>query len=155
MFSIRSTSVEQTEQFGELVASYLTCGDVIAMFGGLGMGKTAFVRGLAKGRNLSAEVSSPTFALVHDYGGNPPLVHFDMYRISSWDDLYSTGFFDYLDAGAICAVEWSENIAGALPDNAIHLTFERTEDSERIITVSGEESRIRNWESLFKNIPDI
>lgn len=88
---------------------------MLALFGGLGMGKTAFVRGLAAGRGLEAEVSSPTFALVHEYGGQPPLVHFDMYRVTGWDDLYSTGFFDYIDAGCILAVEWSENVEGALP----------------------------------------
>lgn len=72
----------------------------MALYGGLGMGKTAFVRGLAAGLGIQAEVSSPTFALVHDYGGSPPLIHFDMYRISGWEDLYTTGFFDYLEAAA-------------------------------------------------------
>ena len=101
------------------------------------MGKTAFVRGMAAGLGLDCtQVSSPTFALVNDYGGNPPLVHFDMYRINSWEDLYSTGFFDYLDAGAVLAVEWSENIENALPEQAIRVTFSRISDNQRQIDMN-------------------
>ena len=95
-----SHSVEETEAFGAALAPALHSGAVLALFGGMGMGKTALVRGIARGMGLTAPVSSPTFALVHDYGGTPPLVHFDMYRVSGWDDLYSTGFFDYLASGA-------------------------------------------------------
>ena len=121
-------SAAETEALGAAVGRALTGGAVLALFGGLGMGKTAFVRGLAAGRGLEAEVSSPTFALVHEYGGQPPLVHFDMYRVTGWDDLYSTGFFDYIDAGCILAVEWSENVEGALPEEALRLRFARRED---------------------------
>lgn len=130
-----SHSVDETEYLGERIGQAVRSGGVLAMFGGMGMGKTAIVRGIARGMGLSAEVSSPTFALVNDYGGRPALVHFDMYRIENWGDLYTTGFFDYLDAGALLAVEWSENIEGALPEEAVRLTFERTGDNERIITV--------------------
>lgn len=128
-----SDSVEKTEQYGEQLAKELKAGDVVAMFGGMGMGKTQLVRGIARGLGLDAEVSSPTFALVHDYGGVPPLVHFDMYRISGWEDLYSTGFFDYQEAGAILAVEWSENVENALPSNAIRLYFTRVDENTRQI----------------------
>ena len=128
-----SDSVEMTEKYGEKLAKELKAGAVIAMFGGMGMGKTQLVRGIARGLGLDAEVSSPTFALVHDYGGDPPLVHFDMYRISGWEDLYSTGFFDYQEAGAILAVEWSENVENALPADAIRLYFTRVDDTTRQI----------------------
>lgn len=127
----------ETEQLGARLAKALDNGGVVAMFGGLGMGKTAFTRGMAVGRGIDAEVSSPTFALVQDYGGKPPLVHFDMYRIDTWEDLYATGFFEYIDMGAILAVEWSEQIAGALPDDAIRVTFERLSDTDRRITIEG------------------
>ncbi len=130
-------SVIETEQLGAKLARAMDNGGVVAMFGGLGMGKTAFVRGMADGRGIDAEVSSPTFALVQDYGGKPPLVHFDMYRIETWDDLYATGFFDYIDMGAILAVEWSEQIEGALPDDVVRVTFERLSDEERRITIEG------------------
>lgn len=126
-------SATETEALGAAVGRALTGGAVLALFGGLGMGKTAFVRGLAAGRGLEAEVSSPTFALVHEYGGQPPLVHFDMYRVTGWDDLYSTGFFDYIDAGCILAVEWSENVEGALPEEALRFRLARREDGAREI----------------------
>ena len=126
-------SAAETEALGAAVGRALTGGAVLALFGGLGMGKTAFVRGLAAGRGLEAKVSSPTFALVHEYGGQPPLVHFDMYRVTGWDDLYSTGFFDYIDAGCILAVEWSENVEGALPEEALRFRFARREDGAREI----------------------
>ena len=129
----RSESVLMTEEYGRRLAAELRSGTVLALFGGMGMGKTALVRGIAAGLELSAEVSSPTFALVHDYGGNPPLVHFDMYRVTGWEDLYSTGFFDYLDAGAIIVVEWSENILSALPEDAIRLQFTRVDENTRLI----------------------
>ncbi len=126
-------SVAETEAVGEELAKALCGGQVLALFGGMGMGKTAFVRGLARGLQLSAEVSSPTFALVHDYGGNPPLVHFDMYRINSWDDLLTTGYYDYLDAGAILVIEWSENIEAALPEDALRLRISAPDEATRII----------------------
>ena len=139
MFNIITKSAPETEEFAERFAKKLPGdGAVIALYGGLGMGKTAFVRGLAKGLGLNTEVTSPTFALVHDYGGKPPLYHFDMYRVESWDSLYSTGFFDYLDNGAYLAVEWSENIENILPDSRIDVTVERHGgDNERMITVKG------------------
>ncbi|MBQ4332857.1 MAG: tRNA (adenosine(37)-N6)-threonylcarbamoyltransferase complex ATPase subunit type 1 TsaE [Clostridia bacterium] len=129
----RSESLAMTEEYGRKLAESLTAGTVVALYGGMGMGKTALVRGVAAGLGLEAEVSSPTFALVHDYGGQPPLVHFDMYRVSGWEDLYSTGFFDYLDAGAILIVEWSEHIENALPADAIRLRLQRVDDCTRLI----------------------
>lgn len=132
-FPVESHSVEETECIGAALSAELTGGTVLALYGGLGMGKTALVRGIARGLGLSAAVSSPTFALVHDYGGQPPLVHFDMYRVSGWEDLYTTGFFDYLEAGAILVVEWSENIENALPPDALRLRIEApTETTRRI-----------------------
>jgi tRNA threonylcarbamoyladenosine biosynthesis protein TsaE len=121
---IVTNSVQETENVGFNLAQKLVPGDVVAFYGGLGAGKTAFVRGLSLGLEITDDVSSPTFALVHEYRGKIPLVHFDMYRVNSWDDLYSTGFFDYLESGAILAIEWSENIENALPDNAIKVKIE-------------------------------
>lgn len=135
MKTIITHSPAETEQVGRELSASLQSGRVVALFGDLGMGKTAFVRGMADGRGLSAEVSSPTFALVHEYGGQPPLVHFDMYRITGWEDLYTTGFFDYLDQGAILAVEWSEHIENALPDDAIRVRFEALGETDRRITI--------------------
>ena len=135
-----SHSVAQTEEIAARFARTLSGGTVVAFCGGLGMGKTAFVRGMAQGLGLTAEVSSPTFALVHEYGGQPPLVHFDMYRVSGWEDLYSTGYFDYIDEGGVIAAEWSENIEAALPDNTIYVEINKIDDTTReiIITQKGE-----------------
>ena len=131
-----SNSASETEKIASDLAATLKGCEVLAMFGTLGMGKTAFVRGLAKGLGNDSYVSSPTFALVNDYGGNPRLVHFDMYKVESWDDLYSSGFFDYLDMGAVLAVEWSENIENVLPENYMRIEFEKGEnENERIISV--------------------
>lgn len=125
-----SHSTIETEKIGQDFSKTLKSGDVVAFFGGLGMGKTAFIRGLAKGLNIDDPVSSPTFALVHEYRGSLPLFHFDMYRVNTWDDLYSTGFFDYLESDGICAVEWSENIEEALPEGTIKVEISRVSDSE-------------------------
>lgn len=130
-----SHSVAQTEAFASEFAKTLHAGDVIAFIGGLGAGKTAFVRGLAQGLEVSGEVSSPTFSLVHEYSGKLPLYHFDMYRITDLDDLYSTGFFDYLDAGAVLAIEWSENILDALPDETKYISIVPTGEQERRIEI--------------------
>ena len=133
-------SPAQTEALAEKMGAEL-CPCVIAMTGDLGAGKTAFTRGLAKGLGYAGEVSSPTFAIVHEYtGGRLPLYHFDMYRIDGWEDLYSTGYFDYMEQAAVLSVEWSENIASALPDDAVRVDLRRGEgDNQRIITITGVE----------------
>lgn len=139
MIRFLSRSTRETEDFAAALAEKLRPGDVIACRGGMGAGKTAFVRGLARGLGLADEVSSPTFALVHEYtNGNIPLYHFDMYRVSGFDELYSTGFFDYLEQDGVLYIEWSENIEGALPDGVITLTLERVDDDTRQLTIEGE-----------------
>lgn len=141
MRKICSHSPEETEAIGERLAGALQGNEVLALYGGMGMGKTAFVRGLARGLGVCREVSSPTFALVHEYQGRVPLYHFDMYRVGGWDDLYSTGFFDYLDCGAVLVIEWSENIEAALPDGVIRITLEKGDgEQERTLTIEGMEA---------------
>jgi tRNA threonylcarbamoyladenosine biosynthesis protein TsaE len=123
------------ELASEIVASS-TLPRFIAMEGDLGVGKTVFVRGFTSAVSPGSAVRSPTFALVNEYRkGSVPVFHFDMYRISTWDDLYSTGYFDYLDAGEILAVEWSENIENALPQNTWYIEFEFLGENERKITI--------------------
>ena len=137
MTTFVSESAEDTERFGERVAAALKGTEVLALFGGLGMGKTAFTRGLCRGLGITEGVSSPTFALVNEYRGKYPVYHFDMYRVISWEDLYSTGFFDYLDTGVL-VIEWSENIEGALPENAVRITIARGEnENQRIFETEG------------------
>lgn len=131
-----TSSTEETEQLAERLAAVLTGCEVIAMFGGMGAGKTAFTRGLAAGLDAGDVVSSPTFALVNEYSGKFPIYHFDMYRIGSFDDLYSTGFFDYEGLG-IMVIEWSENIVDFLPEERINVTIRTMGENEREITVEG------------------
>ncbi|MBR5923802.1 MAG: tRNA (adenosine(37)-N6)-threonylcarbamoyltransferase complex ATPase subunit type 1 TsaE [Clostridia bacterium] len=141
-YSVISSSPEDTVNTAAALAERFSGGEIVALKGGLGMGKTCFVKGLAKGLGYKGEVTSPTFAIVNEYiGGRLDLFHFDMYRITGWDDLYSTGYFEYLRAGGVTAVEWSENISGALEsESVIFVEIERISDNERKITVSDGES---------------
>lgn len=133
-----TASERETEALASELAKELRPGDVLAFRGGLGAGKTAFIRGLAAGLHAPADVASPTFALVHEYtGGRLPLYHFDMYRVESWEGLCSTGFFDYLERGGVLAVEWSENIENALPEGALAVTMEPAGETARRITIEG------------------
>ncbi|MGN0455692.1 MAG: tRNA (adenosine(37)-N6)-threonylcarbamoyltransferase complex ATPase subunit type 1 TsaE [Acutalibacteraceae bacterium] len=138
MIKLYSDSPKVTEQIGQKIAGRLKGKEVVAMFGGLGMGKTALTRGIAAGLGAQDCVSSPTFALVNEYEGRCRIYHFDMYRISGIDDLYAIGFFDYLDTGVLI-IEWSENIADALPEDSIIIRLEHGEnESSRVITIEGE-----------------
>lgn len=130
-----SNSEKDTENIASEFAMQLKKGDFIAFFGDLGSGKTAFVRGLCSVFCKNARVSSPTYAIVNEYRGDTNIFHFDMYRITDDDSLYSTGFYDYLDKGGICAVEWSENIMFALPEDRYDVTFEKTGDTGRRIVI--------------------
>lgn len=137
MIKIISNSSDETEQIGAKIGAKLTGTEVIALFGGLGMGKTAFTRGLCSALGINEGVSSPTFALVNEYCGKFKVYHFDMYRVDTWDDLYSTGFFDYIGNG-ILVIEWSENIEGALPENTVRITINRGDsDNQRIFEIEG------------------
>lgn len=130
-----SHSTEETEQIAQTFATTLESGDFVAYFGGLGMGKTAFTRGIAKVLCPDARVSSPTFALVNEYSGPLPIFHFDMYRITDDEDLYSTGFYEYSERNGVIVTEWSENITYALPENRYEIVFERLSETERKITI--------------------
>ncbi len=147
MVEVTSNSPQETEVFAQKLGKALCGGETIAYFGGLGMGKTRFTAGLAKGMSIFEDVSSPTFSLVHEYHGDMNLYHFDMYRITTFDDLCSTGFFDYLDSGNVLAIEWSENIENALPeDKLIKIEILRGEnDDQRILRMSGDSKYEDSW----------
>ena len=139
MMQITTHSADETQALGQKLASRLAPGDVIAYFGDLGAGKTAFTRGLAQGLGITDPVTSPTYTIVNEYlSGRIPLFHFDMYRLSSSDELFDIGWEDYLSRGGVCAVEWSENVEDALQD-AIRVTIEKDADEPvtRHITITG------------------
>ncbi len=130
-------SPEETEALGARLGAVLRAGTVIAYEGDLGAGKTAFTRGLARGLGATDTVTSPTYTIVNEYlSGRLPLFHFDMYRLKSEDDLWDIGWEDYLERGGVCAVEWSENVAGAM-ENAITVRIEKPEENTRRITLIG------------------
>lgn len=135
-----TNSPEETEKIGAAVGKIIPAGTVLAYRGDLGAGKTAFTRGLARGLGFTEAVTSPTYTIVNEYlGGRLPLFHFDMYRLSSADDLFDIGWEDYLSRGGVCAVEWSEQVADALPEGTVYVTLTRhpEHDGWRSITVEG------------------
>ena len=132
-----TNSPEETEKLGEKLAKQLKPGTVLAYRGDLGAGKTAFTRGLARGLGYTEPVTSPTYTIVNEYlGGRMPLFHFDMYRLSSADDLFDIGWEDYLERGGVCAVEWSENVTEAM-EGAVEVSIEKTGEDSRKITITG------------------
>lgn len=143
LWTVQTDCAEQTEQCGADLAKKM-CEDTtippfVALYGDLGVGKTAFVRGFTSVIAPRSAVRSPTFALVNEYRSKPRSVfHFDMYRISNDDDLVSIGFYDYLDRPGICLVEWSENIPYALPDDYVRVSIEKNDPEtpdRRLVTV--------------------
>ena len=136
-----SGSAEDTEKIGYALADELSSAGIdtafIALYGEMGVGKTAFVRGMARGMGITERVSSPTFTIVNEYLGDRTLIHFDMYRLGSADELFDIGWEDYLARGAVCAVEWSENVEEAFYGDEIRLTIEKISDTSRKITIEG------------------
>ena len=130
-----SKSESETEDVGAAFSRELPGGTVVAMYGELGAGKTAFVRGMARGMGIDCRVSSPTFTIVNEYGGERELIHFDMYRLSSADELFDIGWEDYLARGAVCAVEWSENVSDAFWGDEIVVRIDKLGEGERLITI--------------------
>ncbi len=138
MEEYRSASIAETEAIAEMIARRLENGGFLALYGGMGAGKTAFVRGLVKA--LAPEclelVHSPTFAIVNEYRGNKiNIFHFDLYRLTDDDDLYSTGFYDFIEQGGLTITEWSELFENSIPEDAIKLKIERISDNERRFTI--------------------
>ena len=132
-----TNSALETEQVGEKLGKRLQPGTILAYEGDLGAGKTAFTRGLARGLGAAEQVTSPTYTIVNEYlSGRLPLFHFDMYRLSSADDLWDIGWEDYLDRGGVCAVEWSENVRDAM-EGAITVRIQKLGEESRKITITG------------------
>ena len=137
---IQTHSPEETEAVGRKLAAQLQPGDVLAYYGDLGAGKTAFTRGLAAGLGVTEPVTSPTYTIVNEYlSGRLPLFHFDMYRLGSADELFDIGWEDYLARGAVCVVEWSEKVQDAFFGDEIVVRIDKLSDTERRITID-------NWQ---------
>ena len=130
----------QTEALGRRLGELLRPGTIIAYYGDLGAGKTAFTRGVARGLEITDRVTSPTYTIVNEYSGRLPLFHFDMYRLDSSDDLFDIGWEDYVARGGVCCVEWSERVEDVL-DGALVISIHKDPDDEdtRHITIEGGE----------------
>lgn len=135
-----TASAYETEELGARLGRQLRPGAVIAFYGDLGAGKTAFTRGLARGLGIVDPITSPTYTIVNEYSGKIPLFHFDMYRLTSSEDLFDIGWEDYLTRGGVIAVEWSERVEDALED-ALKIDIRRDpkrDNGRRIIIEGGE-----------------
>lgn len=137
MIRFLSHNEQETEAIGEKIGAALPPGSVLAYCGDLGMGKTVFTRGLARGLGCTGRITSPTFTIVNEYEGRIPLFHFDMYRLPNSDALFDIGWEDYLARGGVCAVEWSERVTDALPEDTVRVKIDRCPDRDgwRVITV--------------------
>ena len=132
---IITNNESETVNEGEKLGHKLKPGAVVALYGELGAGKTAFTRGIATGLGISANVSSPTFTIVNEYPGDPPLFHFDMYRLEDENELFNIGWDDYYDRGGICVVEWSEKIPGAFHTGTITVKIDNLGNNSRRIEI--------------------
>jgi len=133
--TIITNSEIETINEGEKLGHLLKPGSVVALYGGLGAGKTAFTRGIAAGLGIGMNVSSPTFTIVNEYPGDIPLFHFDMYRLEGENELFDIGWDDYQDRCGICVVEWSERVPGAFSHETITVKIEKLGENTRRIEI--------------------
>ncbi|HKW78777.1 MAG TPA: tRNA (adenosine(37)-N6)-threonylcarbamoyltransferase complex ATPase subunit type 1 TsaE [Candidatus Limnocylindria bacterium] len=135
-----SHSSLHTERLGERLGALARAGDVLALWGQLGTGKTVLVRGLARGMGVRGAVSSPTFVLVNEYDGATPLYHIDFYRLDP-SQLHSVGWEEYVGAGGVVAIEWPDRASGSLPDERLDVRLEHVADSKRAIRLEAHGAR--------------
>ncbi len=121
----KSNSLKETENIAKAFSKTLKPGDVLCMNGDLGVGKTAFVQGLAKGLEINDYISSPTFTILNCYEGRLPLYHFDVYRVDSSDEMYEIGYEEYVFGNGVTVIEWPELISDILPDNRYDICIKK------------------------------
>jgi tRNA threonylcarbamoyladenosine biosynthesis protein TsaE len=135
--TIDAQSIEDTLRFGERLSAELCPGNVLALSGDLGAGKTALVKGIARGLGITQDVTSPTFTLVHEYvGGRLPLFHIDLYRLETINQALAIGIEDYLGGSGITAIEWAEKIELLLPENTTRIRITTLSETARRIEVA-------------------
>jgi len=138
--TVTTNSEKETVFEGEKLGRTLKPGCVVALYGELGAGKTAFSRGIAEGLGIGASVTSPTFTIVNEYPGEIPLFHFDMYRLGSEAELFDIGWDDYLDRNGVCVVEWSEKVSAAFDAETIKVKIINTGENSRRIEINCREA---------------
>jgi tRNA threonylcarbamoyladenosine biosynthesis protein TsaE len=133
---VETRSLDETLRFGERLSEGLRAGDVVALSGELGAGKTVLIKGIARGLGITQEVTSPTFTLVHEYGGGRvPLYHIDLYRLDNVEQAMAIGIEEYLTGNGVTAIEWSEKIESLLPAGAIRIRLTALDENARRIEV--------------------
>lgn len=146
LFKIESKSAGQTFDIGFAVGRKAGEGDVFALSGELGAGKTCFTAGLARGLGVSEDytITSPTFTLINEYPGRCRLYHFDVYRLNRVDELEDLGYEEYVSGKGVTAIEWAEKITSALPPGTVMISFEYADENRRIIRFSGPQKKVCN-----------
>ena len=142
---IISTSAEQTGEKGRFIGEKLKKGDILALSGELGSGKTCFTNGLARGMGVDEkyQITSPTFTLINEYPGRCKLYHFDIYRLNCYSDFEDLGYEEYFYSDGIVVIEWAEKIAKILPANTLFIDFEYLDENKRKIVIKGNEKRLK------------
>jgi tRNA threonylcarbamoyladenosine biosynthesis protein TsaE len=137
---IISSSPEETMAAGERIAARLHGGSIVALRGGLGAGKTCLTKGIARGLGITEEITSPTYTIISEYQGNPPLYHIDAYRLEGDDDFFALGGEEWLYGKGIAVIEWSERLPRSVPAGALAVEITITGAEGRIIQISGPEA---------------
>lgn len=138
-WEMMSTSAEHTRTLGRELGRLLQAGDLVALSGDLGAGKTCCIQGIASGLGVpdTVSVTSPTYTLIHEYEGTVPVYHFDVYRLAHEDDLYDLGYEEYFDGPGVCLIEWGDRIQALLPDDHLALHLHRQADASRTLRFQG------------------
>jgi len=146
-----SDSREQTLEVGRLIGAILERGDIVALIGELGSGKTCLTQGMAKGLGVEENVPvvSPTFTLINEYPGKIPLIHFDVYRLSGPRDLEDMGYEEYFEGGGIIVIEWAEKIRDILPAKTLFISMRYIDENTREMILEGPGEKIRKLEELL------
>jgi tRNA threonylcarbamoyladenosine biosynthesis protein TsaE len=154
---LATSSADDTRRLGRAVAEALRPGDVVALAGDLGAGKTAFVQGAAAGLGVTDPVVSPTFTLVREYDGRVHVIHVDVYRLDRINDVVDLGFDEFLDGSAVVFVEWGDVIQGLLPESwlGVDLSLDQDDDSRRTVRLTGTgPSWPGRWELLERTVSE-
>lgn len=152
-FELRTNSESETRKLGEIIGRNLDQGDIVALIGDLGAGKTCMTKGLAKSLGVSDqyEITSPTFTIINEYPGIMTFWHVDAYRLESSRDMIDAGFEDFFSSSGVVVIEWAEKILDILPLNTLFVTFEYVDDTTRIVRISGRDSVINRIMEGYKH----
>ena len=137
MLKIKTNNAKETQQLGRLIGESLVGGEIIAMTGDLGAGKTTMTKSIAKGLNIDEHITSPTFTIVNEYDGRLKLFHFDVYRIGDIEEMYDIGYEEYFYSGGVCIIEWANLIEEILPEDTINIEISTLDENKREFTITG------------------